>query len=250
MASLLNINSDAVVAFTNRLEKLHKSDLPIAIRNTLSKAAFETKTQSLLKISSSAFTNRKKGFFKAKSKFERALGFDINKMKATVGMLDLRRSGSDHAVRNLEQQEHGGKIQGRSFIPTDKARTGGNPSRPVAPRNRLSRIPIRDIIRTRKSRGKDKDQRFIRSAIMAKRKSGSRAYILTSRILFRINSLSINKRTRKLRLKITPLYSFKSGRSVNVTATNFMRKSSLIQAGKLNIFYINEAKKRIAKAKL
>lgn len=249
MGSLLNINTDAVVAYTNRLEKLRKSDLPIAIRNALSNAAFETKTKSLLKISSSIFTNRKKTFFKAKSKFQRASGFDIGKMKATVGMVDLRRSGNDHAVRNLEQQEHGGKIGGKSFIPTDKAR-GGNPSKPVAPRNRISRIPIRNIIRTRKSKGKDKDQRFIRSAIMAKRKFGTRAYILTSRILFRINSLSFSKRSGKLRLKITPLYSFKRGRSVNVTATNFMRKSSMIQAKRLDIFYINEAKKRIAKAGL
>ena len=250
MGSLLNINTDAVVAYTNRLEKLRKSDLPIAIRNALSKAAFETKTKSLLKISSSIFTNRNKTFFKAKSRFKRAVGFDIDKMKATVGMVDLRRSGNDHAVRNLEQQEHGGRIGGKSFIPTDKARAGGNPSKPVAPRNRISRIPIRNIIRTRKSKGKDKDQRFIRSAIMAKRKFGTRAYILTSRILFRINSLSFSKRSGKLRLKITPLYSFKRGRSVNVTATNFMRKSSMIQAKRLDIFYINEAKKRIVKAGL
>lgn len=248
--ALLNINTDAIVAYTNRLEKLHKSDLPIAIRNTLSKAALETKTRSLLKISSNKFTNRNKTFFKAKSRFQRALGFDINKMKATVGMVDLRRSGNDHAVRNLEQQEHGGKIRGKSFIPTDKARVGGNPSKPVAPRNRISRIPIRNVIRTRKSRGKNKDQRFIRSVIMAKRKFGTKAYILTDRILFRVNNLSFNKRSRKLRLKITPLYSFKRGRSANVTATNFMRESSLIQAKRLDIFYKNEAQKRIAKTKL
>lgn len=247
MGSLLNINTDAVVVYTNRLEKLHKSDLPIAIRNALSKAAFETKTRSLLSISNKTFTNRNRTFFKAKSKFQRALGFDISKMKATVGMVDIRRNGNDHAVRNLEQQERGGKIRGKSFIPTDKARVGG---KEVAPRNRISRIPIRDIIRTRKSEGKNKDQRFIRSAIIAKRKFGTRAYILTNRILFRINSLSFGKRTRKLRLKITPLYSFKRGRSVNVTATNFMKRSSLVQAKRLDIFYINEAKKRIAKSKL
>ena len=39
----LNINSDAVVKFTNKLEKMKKFDLPIAIRVTLNDAAFDVK---------------------------------------------------------------------------------------------------------------------------------------------------------------------------------------------------------------
>lgn len=250
MASLLNINTDAVVAYTNKLEKLHKSDLPIAIRNTLTKAALETKTKSLLSISSKTFTNRKKTFFKAKSRFKGAVGFDINRMKATVGMVDIRRDGGDHAVRNLKQQEKGGDISGRSFIPTNAARIGGVRSGNVAPRNRLSRISIRDAIRVRKSSGKNRRQRFVRSIITAKNKFGNRALILTRSMLFRVNSVNINSRSGKLRFKLTELYTFEKRRTINVSATNFMRKSSLIQVRKLDIIYINEANKRIAKAKL
>lgn len=246
----LNINTDALVAYTNRLEKLHRSDLPIAIRSALSKAAFETKTRSLPNISKKTFTNRNKTFFKSKSRFKSARGFDIDKMKATVGMVDLRRNSNDHAVRDLEQQERGGKISGKSFIPTDKARVANNNARGVAARNKLSRLSIRDAIRTRKSKGKTKGQRFVRSAIAAKSKFGSRALILTRSMLFRINSVRFNKGTGRVRLKITPLYSFKRGRSVNVSATNFMRRSSIIQAKKMDVFYKKEADKRIAKARL
>ncbi len=250
MARQLNINQDALVSFTNRLEKLHRSDLPIAIRNTLSRAAFETKKNSLPIAAKKAFTTRNKTFFQSKSRFERAQGFDIDKMKATVGMVDLRRSSNDHAVRNLEEQEHGGKISGRSFIPTDKARVSKNSARNVAPRNRLSRISIRDVVRASRSKGKNRHQRFVKSAIFAKKRFGSRAYVLTRSMLFRIDSLRINNRTRRLRLKITPLYSFKRGRSVNVSATNFMRKASLVQGKRFGFFFKQEAEKRIIKAKL
>lgn len=243
----LNINTDALVAFTNRLEKLHRSDLPIAIRNTLTKAAFLTKKESLLKIVKSTFVNRNKTFFRSKSRFKAAQGFNVNQMKATIGMVDIRRGGGDHAVRDLEEQEHGGTIGGRSFIPTDKARVGGNNSRNVSPRNRIGRINLSNVIRTRRSKGQGRSQKFVKAAILAKNKFGNRAFILTRKMLFRIDSLKIGK---KLSLKVTPLYSFVKARNVKVEATGFMRRSSMIQANKLDIFYKNEAEKRIKKAKL
>lgn len=245
-----NINTDTAVSLTNRLEKLHRSDLPIAIRNTLTKAAVNTKKESLPETSSDSFVNRNRTFFKAKSKFRSATGFDVDKMKAVVGMVDLRRSGDDHAVRNLEQQEHGGTIDGRSFIPTDKARVAGNSSRNVAPRNRMSRIPMREVVRTRLSKGRTKQQRFIKSVTLAKRRFGTRAYILTRKMLFRIDSITGKKKAGRLRFRITPLYSFKRDRSVRVQATGFMRRASTIQAKRMDSFYKIEAEKRIKKAKL
>lgn len=248
--AILNVNTDATVALTNRLEKLHRSDFPIAVRNTLSKAAFLTKKESLPKIADRTFVNRTKNFFRAKSRFIGAKGFNLKTMKAIVGMIDLRTSSDDHAVRDLEQQERGGTISGRSFIPTDKARVAGNAGRNVAPRNRLSRLDLSNVVRTSDSKGKTRGQRFIKSVILAKEKFGDRALVLTRNMLFRVNSLGFNKRLKKLRLKITPLYTFESGRTVSVTATNFMRKSSLIQAKKLGIIYKIEAEKRIKRARL
>ena len=248
--AILSVNTDALVALTNRLEKLHRSDLPIAIRNTLTKAAFLTKKESLLKIVKSTFVNRNKAFFRAKSRFKAAQGFNVNQMKATVGMVDIRRGGGDHAVRDLEEQEHGGVIKGRSFIPTDKARVGGNNASKVSPRNRIGKINISNIVRSRRSKGKNAAQRFVKSVIFAKNKFGSGAYVLSRKMLFRIDSLNISKKGRKLRLKLTPIYSFIKGRNVKVKATGFMRRSSMIQANKLDIFYKKEAEKRIKKAKL
>ena len=250
MAAILNINTDALVALTNKLEKLHRSDLPIAIRNTLTNAAKLTKTQSLLKITNETFTNRNKSFFKAKSRFEAAKGFNIRQMKATVGMIDLRRNSGDHAVRNLEEQERGGTIGGRSFIPRDTAREGGNNAAKVMTRNRISKININNIVRITRSRGKNAKQRFIKSALFAKSKFRTKAFVLRRNILFRIDAFSLSKRTGKLRLKLTPIYSFRKGRSVKISATGFMKRSTLIQAKKLDILFKKEAEKRFKKAKI
>lgn len=248
--AILNINTDALVSLTNKLEKLHRSDLPIAIRNTLTKAALLTKTESLLKVAKQTFINRKPGFFKAKSKFQGATGLNVQQMKATVGMVDLRRNSGDHAVRNLEEQEHGGTIGGRSFIPRDTAREGGNITGKVETRNRISKINIGNIVRIKRSRGKNAKQRFIKSVIFAKSKFGAKAFVLRRKILFRIDSVNLSKRSGRLKLKLTPLYSFRKGRGVRVKPTGFMRKATLIQANKLDILFKKEAEKRIKKAKL
>lgn len=243
-----NVNTDALVSLTNKLEKLHRSDLPIAIRNTLTKAAVLTKKESLPKSSGDAFINRNKTFFKAKSKFLPAKGFDVNQMKATIGMVDRRRDSDDHAVRNLEQQEHGGTIGGRAFIPTDRARVGGGREKNVAPRNRIGRISIRNVVRSRLSKGKTKEQRFIKSVTLAKNRFGARAHVLTRNMLFRVDSLGFNRKARGLKLKVTPLYTYKRNRSIKVSASNFMRRATLVQAKKLGVFYKNEAEKRIKRA--
>ena len=90
---------------------------------------------------------------------------------------------------------------------------------------------------------------FIKSAILAKNKFGSRALVLSRTMLFRIDNIA-NKRSGRLKLKLTPLYSFRKGRGVRVKPTGFMRKATLIQANKLDILFKKEAEKRIKKAKL
>ena len=46
---ILNVNTDAVVALTNKLEKLHRSAFPVAVRSTLNSAAFDMKKDTILK---------------------------------------------------------------------------------------------------------------------------------------------------------------------------------------------------------
>jgi hypothetical protein len=240
----LNINTDATVIFTNKIERLHRSALPNAIRNTLNKVAFDVKQNTMPRSADDAFEKRSPNFFKANSRVDMANGFNINSMRSTVGFTENKLQGrNNHAVDDLEQQEHGGAIKKRSFIPTDIARGGSN-SRPVKVGNRLSKIS--NIVNVSNAQGKNKHEKFIKSAVHA----GKGGYVISNDILWRIDSIKTKKvrvigRYRTTKIKATPIYSFDKGRSVNVHATGFMRRASMESVNKIDQFYITEAKKQI-----
>lgn len=237
---ILNINSDAAVKYTNKLEKLHKSALPNAIRATLNSAAFDVKQKTMPAKADAEFVNRQPNFFKANSRVEMAKGWDVNSMKATVGFTEQGlKGGNNYAVKDLEQQEHGGTIKGKSFIPTDEARGGSN-ARPVRPGNRLS--SINKIINATNKKG-DLRKHFLAAAY----KVGPGGYViggLSKKILWRIDSIG-RKSNGRLKLSMKPIYSFKENRSIRVKATGFMREASLLSADKMERFYAIEASKQV-----
>lgn len=235
----LNINSDATVVHTNRLEKLHKSALPSAIRNALNKAAFNTKQVTMPESADKVFIKRQPNFFKANSRVEMATGFDVNTMKSTVGFIsESLRGANNFAVRELEQQEYGGDIPRRTFIPLDEAR-GGSSTSLVRPSNRLSNI--KGLLDSNNGVG-SKKARFVKAAF----KAGRGGFVIGNfgkKKLYRIDSIS--KSTGKLNLKTKGLYSFDKGRSVKVGGTGFMRTASLTSANQMDRFYIAEANRQI-----
>jgi hypothetical protein len=242
--AIVNINTDAFVVQTNRLEKLHRSALPLAIRGTLNSAAFDVKTRTMPQTANASFINRNKTFFKANSRVEMAKGFDTKTMKATVGFLSGRLKGdSNFAVKDLQQQEHGGKIKSRSFIPTDVGR-GGNKSKPVRPMNRLSKIS--NIVNSANVSGTTRKQKFIRAAIQA----GKGGYVIgnfPNKKLHRITS--IKKAGGGTVIKSKAIYTFKKGRDVSVKPTGFMRKATMNSTSKMPDIYNKEAKRQIQRLK-
>lgn len=246
----LNINTDEVVIWTNKLEKMHRSALPVAIRESLNRAAFDVKGTSkggegtMLKTSKSAFVNRSTNFFKANSMVEKAKGFNTKSMQAMVGFTSAKLKGGDNfAVKDLEQQERGGKIGGKSFIPSDEAR-GGNSAKAVRPRNRLSKIT--KIIDARKGKGKSDGSKFHRAANKAGRGGHVLAKFKGKMNLWRVNSLN---KTKEGAWKLTHLYTVDKDRKVSVSGTGFMRIASLKSGGKIERFYIKEAEKQIKRLK-
>lgn len=241
----LNINTDATVVYTNKLEKLHKSALPSAVRGALNRAVFDVKTNTMPKAAAGTFVNRAPNFFKANSRFENASGFDINTMKASIGFVEESLKGDhNYAVKDLQQQEEGGTIKGRSFVPMRAARKGN--SGLVRPNARISKI--KNIVKTKNFKG-TANQKFIQAVI----DTGKGGYVLSGKknILFKINSLSILKVSRNvkshIRFKITPLYKFRKSGKPRVKPTHFMEKSCLQSAAKIEHFYIREAQRQILK---
>jgi hypothetical protein len=237
----LDVNSSGVFKFTRMLEKMQRSALPSAIRGALNKAVFDVKTNTM-PASADVFTKRQPNFFKANSKFENASGFNVDSMKATVGFTEHGlKGGNNYSVKDLEQQEYGGDIDKKGFIPLAPARTGNNPGKSVRANSRLKSIT--KIVNPRDAKAKNAKQAFVKSVAFA----GKGGFVLGNfngkQILWRVNSL------KKVdgHFKLTALYSFKQGRKAHVKATGFMRNASLDTAKKLESFYIEEAKRQIAK---
>lgn len=241
----LNINSSAVVVMTNKLEKLHRSALPVAIREALNMAAFDVKKNTMPK-DAKVFTQRNPTFFKSTSKVQPATGFSVKTMKSIVGFMP--QSGSKEsggATEDLQQQEESGTIGHRSFIPLAGARSGNNYNRRVSNKMRLAVIKSR-IIDAKKSKARTKAGQFFSSAWHV----GAGGFVLSSwknkhgnRLLMSIEG--IKRLGGNTKVKYKPVYAVKSNRSVKIGATHFMSKASTTSANKIERAYIAAAEKQI-----
>lgn len=218
MPQIFNINNDRFVWLTNKLEKMHKSALPKAVKETLNGLAKDLKRTEMPKQAEKEFVNREKNFFKANSSVNFAQGYDIERMQAETGFF-----GKSQAVEDLNQQEYGGKIDGRSFIATDVARTSKSKSKKVARKNQLR--AIKNVVRTTSNNPLPK----------AVNVAGIGNHVLHKGMLFRVDNIQGKK------FKLTAVYSYKKGRSVSVKATHFMRKATQKTAKKAPEIYKKEA---------
>lgn len=225
-----NINNDAAVKFTNTLEKMHRSALPLAIRGTLNATAFDVKQNTMPSKAAETFIQRAPNFFKANSKVDMAKGWNVDAMEAVVGFVPRSQ-----AVEDLEQQEYGGTIEGRSFIPMDTARTGGHATK-VRPSNRISRI--NNIVNSANMPGATLQAKFIAAA----HKAGKGGYVLGNlpdKTLWKIES--IQGRT----IKKKPIFSYQKNRDVRVSGTSFMRDASIESAERMDIVFADQARRQI-----
>lgn len=235
---ILNINSDAVVSYTNTLEKLHKSALPVAIRETLNSAAFDVKKNTMPLSAKKSFIERQPTFFKANSKVDKSTGFNVNTMKSTVGFFEnkLINGTTNYSINDLEDQEEGGTINMKTFIPTIYARKGNSKRGLVKPNFRLNKIREKGLINANKLPGKNERQKYL----IAANKAGVGGFVIYKRMLWRINSLK-----QKSKVERTPIYSVSKGRNIKVKSTQFMKLASLKTAKNMTGYYLGHAKKQI-----
>lgn len=252
MSETLNINTDAIVKFTNILEGLKKSALPNAVRGSLNNAVFDVKTNTMPTKANQTFIKRSPNFFKANSSFEKASGWDISKMEARVGFTsDKLQGGNNYAVKDLEQQESGGVIGGRSFIPTDAARQGKNKNKLVRPNARLAKLMAKNIVNRRDAKGANWGQQMIKSAVHV----GVGGLVLTERFhAGRGGGILLIKQIKRkdgnIKLKTELLYTVKKNRKIVVKPRNFMSAAAMMSGTKIETYFIKEAQREIAKYKI
>lgn len=257
---ILDVNTNAVNRFTNNLKQFHRSAFPSAVRDTLSLAARDVKTKTMPETADD-FINRTPTFFKANSKFIPAQGFNISTMKAEVGFYSnqLRNKGTNFAVRDLEQQEAGGFIGGKSFKPLIFARRGNSQTGMIRPNARISIIKEK-YVNANHITHVTKKQRFF----VAAKQAGYGGFVLSENVLWRIDqdpkildkkkSTNITYGGSKVsyshftgQIKRTPLYSYQPRGRALVRHTHFMLRASEKSVKKMDDFYVEQAKRQIKK---
>lgn len=256
MAYKLNINTDAVVGLANKMDKMHRSVLPVAVRETLNTAAFETK-RIIPRVADEHFVIRSKSFFRAFSRVQKAKGFNVNSFEAIVGMIDAKPGRqSEQAGRNMKQRQVGGTIGGRTFIPLPTARSGKNPKRMVRRGLRLSDLDagLNRALDTRRSKGRTRQQRFVKSAIYAVKKFGPKVLITHRGQDGAVRLFLIEQRgggslkTREFALQVTPIYTVEPGRTVNAgKVVPFTDIAAREVQKKLERIFVKQAEFRIKK---
>lgn len=234
----LNINTKSLEEHVKRLERISRSALPVAIRETLNDAAKDMKTNTMLVQSKNKFINRTENFFKANSSYDRAEGFAVNSMQAIMGMTEGKLKGGDNfAVKDLEEQESGGTIDKKGFIPMLAARKGGARTA-VRANARLKQI--KNIVKANTMGFSNPKSNFI----VAAHKAGKGGYFLSKNTLWRVNKLNPVKSSD---INLTPLYSFKKGRTAKVKATHFIEKAGGETQKKMDGYFIARAEKAVSK---
>ena len=215
---MFDINSEKSIQYSEKLGRLHRSHLPVAVRSTLNQAAFEAK-RNIPITASRGFTTRKKSFMRAFSMVQKAGGFDINTMQSTVGINPAKGS---KVAEGLEAQEKGGTIKGRKLIAHDKARVSGSHGKVVKKKHRLAGMRI----------GKPGQKGNFNYLLIKKGSKGT---------VFEI------KQTGRRR-KLEPVYTYRSTKVSRVKPTPFVKQASMIARRKMPAIYKKEAAKRFKKA--
>jgi len=88
MNNVFNINTDDIVQLTLKLEKLHRSAMPVAVRQSLNRAAFNMKKTEIGKSFDRNFIVRRSAFIRAHSGYNPSSNtFDINKIVSEAGII-------------------------------------------------------------------------------------------------------------------------------------------------------------------
>lgn len=241
MSNILEIDNKQVRAYTNELRKLHRSDLPIVIRQTLNDLAFDTKQKTLNQEFKSKFTQRNKSFLRSQSGVKKADGWAVNSMYSQVGITP-KGSGSE-AAEGLTSQEYGGAKK-KPLVYMKTARGNSNKRLVQGNKyfNKYEKIKGDPSVkrRTRKSN-------FVAAAIMAHRlgklliwdsKSGQTVFLINSIYLGAGNVVKVNA---------TPVADYESNRILRIKARPFLRPASEKSYMKQENFYITNTKKRLKK---
>ena len=212
----LDVNTSPLIDLTTRLNNIHRSAFPSAVKNSLNEVAFNAKKNVPLAAKEN-FTIRQKNLFNRFTIIDKAKGFDVNNMVSRVG---LDGSKQKKLTYGLAKQETGGTIIGRKLIAHDMARTSSSPNKKVKSKNYLGKI---NKISTSSNRQRGSKYFTI--------KKGSKETVFE----------------RSSKSKITPIYNKRQTKNTRVQAKPFISPSALKASANMARIYKKQAEFQFSK---
>lgn len=252
----LDVNTDAAIQLTAKLEKLSKSAFPSAVRNTLNELAFEHK-KLIPKTAKQKFEySRNKTLFNSITKVEKAHGFNVNKMKSITGLNPNSFGGkAKKLVDNLEKQEIGGTIKGRKLLNHPNSRTGNSIGGKVRNSDTFSNSNLHDSTEAFKFQLKrsNKKSAYI-AAVASSIKKGQNKFIIKagrkgklSGMAYSISGFKSNVKTGKTTLKTRKIFGYINNNTFNAKKRNFISDSTKIVVRKTELIYTEKAQYQFKK---
>lgn len=232
---VLNIGTDSLVDFTNKLEKLKKHDLPIVVRQTLNNVSFHAKKKEIPKTYAASFKKRVPGFVMWASTVTPAKGLKVKGMESSIGILDKKMK----ATSNLAIHEVGGDTPDNIFE-TSKSRIGADWNKRVKKKYKLNKGSSPYF--GRKIGGGNK-KRIVREAY-------KRTNRYTQKVFMRIenNVYEIKRKRSENKIDFLHTYVINDGKHHNARKTSFMYNAmSKSVKDKLHKSFIRNANARFLK---
>jgi len=217
----LEVNTKGLDQLGNTLQKINKAAFPSAVRNTLNDAAFEMKKNQIIKSAKKNFKGLKsQTFFKKNTGVDKASGFAVNKMRATIGFLNAGDASVRRAIEGLEKQEIGGVIDdGLRYLKYSR----GNRIRGFVQKKNYY-DPQKVVSGRNRKRGGTLKSKFVARVFRARKENKPMFFnTMKGNFLVTVKSLSSDMKSKKLDIKF-----------------NFVMMSRRVKASKIKSTHFNE----------
>jgi len=238
-----NVNTDAAIILTAKLERLNKSAFPSAVRSSLNDASFAMKQKEILGSAKHNMTVRNPSFFRKFTGVKKATGFNVNSMYSEVGFknTDPNPMKGRKAIEGMEHNEVGGSdSSGAMYL--GKARTSNTLKKLV---RRKARFDKSKIAKGTSSSRKSKKLAFMANAV-ASLNEKKPTFIETSkgRFLVQVTSISSSirgKRKGKLDIKMDFLMRGRKKFKATAKATHFNKEAAIKTSKQIEGFYLKNS---------
>jgi hypothetical protein len=243
---MFNVNTNASIILTAKLERLNRSAFPNAVRSTLNDAAFAMKKGNILQSAKKNMTVRNQTFFKKFTGVNKANGYNVNAMSSEVGFIntDKDKKKGQKAMIGMEHNEVGGSDnEGAMYM--KQSRVSGSKKRLVRKAARFSKA---NLAQSKSNAINGKKASFANNAFNSL-KEQKPTFIKTKKgnMLVQVIGISSDSSHSKLNIKMIFLMRSRRTNVAHAKATHFNKEAAIKTHKEMDAFYAKNAEREFNK---